>query len=295
MLFNKPLYYCSECKLIVADLDKLLFIEDHSNKGFCSETCIEDFYHPLIRHFELLEASLRARLHLQKEKIELGKNTTEKDMIENVLARPSEVWSVKNDLGEEIFTYIKHFENFSSVILCTVYKGQGSFVFLNTQTKSREFLAEFRRGVKSENPLPSMEPVEANGDHVQMNEEDFNFMQLLENKKSGLLADLLTDRLESDISFEEFNDYEICFQDTLDTPDEVFETRDKEGDSFFVYIKSFIKGNEDYFYIISCLKRPDKEDEKSISVFPVLAFPTNDVLLYAKWRTGKKISGHVQN
>ena len=69
MKFNQALYYCSECKLIVPTLDKLLFIEDNSNKGFCCEACIEDFYYPIIRHFENLEAKLRSVLHLENEKV----------------------------------------------------------------------------------------------------------------------------------------------------------------------------------------------------------------------------------
>lgn len=288
MKFSSPLYYCSECKLIVPQLEKLLFIEDNSNLGFCSEACIEDFHFPIIRYFEKLEADLRLKHGLQNEKIEGLKSIDEKNLVDNVLAKPSEVWSVKNELSEEIFTYLKHFEAFTAVIICKVYKGEGSFVFLNTKTRSREFLAELRLGVKKEQIYEERED-------TAMDEEDYQFMQLLENKKSTLLAELLIKRSDSDISFEEFNDYEFCFQECLDSPDEVFESKDKEGDVFFVYIKSFIKGSSDFFYIISCLKRHDLADAKSVSVFPVLAFPTNDVALYSEMRTGKKIAGLIKN
>lgn len=286
MKFNKPLYYCSECKLVVPGLDKLLFIEDNSNKGFCSEACVEDFYYPIIRHYEQLEAGLRIRLNLEKENIPAVDD--EKNLIDEVLSTPSEVWSIKNELDEEIFTYIKHFQNFSSVVICTVYKGEGSFIFLSTKTKSREFLKKLRVGHKSSE-------AQSSNDDLAMDEDDYNFMQLLENKKSKLLADLLTKRKDSDISFEDFTEYESCFQECLDTPDEVFESKDREGDSFFVYIKSFIKDSSDFFYIISCLKRKDCEDDKSVSVFPVLAFPTNDIELYSEWRAGKKITGLIKN
>lgn len=285
MKFNTPLYYCTECKLIVPSLDKLLFIEDESNKGFCSESCIEDYYYPFIRHFDQLEINLRARLGLQNEAIPLSK-LEEKDQVDNVMAAPSEVFSVENELGEKIFTYFRHYPDYTAVILCKVYKGEGSFIFLNTRTRSREFLAELRSGGTNEAKEQTLN---------QMDEDDFNFMQLLEVKKSSLLADLLMKRKDSDISFEEFSDYEFCFQECLDSPDEVFESKDNYGDLFFVYIKSFIKNGANFFYIISCLKRKDSEDEKSVSVFPVLAFPTNDVDIYAEWRTGKKIAGLIKN
>lgn len=289
MKFNQPLYYCSECKLVVSALDKLLFIEDNSNKGFCSEACIEDFYLPIIKHYEVLESRIRSRLNIENETIALPMD--EKKMVDEVLGSPSEVLSIRNELNEEIFTYIKHFENFSSIVVCTVYKGEGSFIFLSTQTRSREFLRELRDGNKS-----GSEPLGASGsDEFNMNEEDFNFMQLLELKKSKLLADLLARRKDSDISFENFNEYEFCFQECLDSPDEIFDFKDNEGDGFFVYIKSFIKDSSDFFYIISCLKRKSREEDDSVSVFPVLAFPTNDVELYSSWRSGKKIAGQIKN
>lgn len=290
MKFNQPLYYCSECKLVVPSLDKLLFIEDNSNKGFCSESCIEDFYFPLTRHYEQLEAKLRAQLNLEREDIELRgiDALSEKSSMDEIFSNPSEVFSAKNELGEEIFTYIKHFQNYSSVIICSVYKGEGSFIFLNTKTKSREFLKALRGGTKKEEVL-------AIDQDLEMDEDDYNFMQLLESKKSQLLADLLMKRKDSDISFEEFSEYEFCYQDCLDVPDEVFESKDKEGDTLFVYIKSFIKEGSDFFYIISCLKRKEDIEDNSVSVFPVLAFPTNDVSLYSEWRSGKKISGLIKN
>lgn len=292
MKFNQALYYCSECKLIVPTLDKLLFIEDNSNKGFCCEACIEDFYYPIIRHFENLEAKLRGVLHLENEKVKgqvvAVDAEAEQYLINQVFSTPSEVWSQKNELEEEIFTYVKHFADFTSIIMCTVYKGEGSFIFLNTKTKSKEFLAALR-------PTKVDLANDQNEEMPLMDDDDYNFMQLLESKKSQLLADLLVTRKDEDISFEEFTDYEFCFQECLDSPDEVFETKDNEGDQFFVYIKSFIQDSRDFFYIISCLKRKDKEDDKSVSVFPVMAFPTNDVELYSKWRTGKKIAGHIKN
>lgn len=290
MKFNQPLYYCSECKLVVPSLDKLLFIEDNSNKGFCCESCIEDFYFPLTRHYEQLEVKLRAQLNLEREDIELRgiDALSEKSSMDEIFSNPSEVFSAKNELGEEIFTYIKHFQNYSSVIICSVYKGEGSFIFLNTKTKSREFLKALRGGTKKEEN-------QAIDQEHEMDEDDYNFMQLLESKKSQLLADLLMKRKDSDISFEEFSEYEFCYQDCLDAPDEVFESKDKEGDILFVYIKSFIKDGSDFFYIISCLKRKEDLEDNSVSVFPVLAFPTNDVSLYSEWRSGKKISGLIKN
>ena len=45
------------------------FIEEQSSKGFCSEQCIEDFYAPLILHFESLEIKHRKLLGIEHETI----------------------------------------------------------------------------------------------------------------------------------------------------------------------------------------------------------------------------------
>lgn len=288
MKFNEPIYYCTECKTIVPTLGKLLFIEEKSNKGFCSESCIEDFYLPLINHFEALDKKMRKIFGIEAEFILQNKNPG--GFIDEVLSSPSEIWKITNELQEEICTYIKHYHDYSAVVICSVYHAKASFIFFSTVTRSREYLAEFRTKDK-ENLSASMES--RSGE--EFNEEDLIFMQLLESKKSKLLAELLIKRKDSDISFEDFSLYEYCFQDTLDFPDEVFENKDNEGDSFFIYIKSFMKDNKNFFYIISCLKRKSGEDGQEISVFPVLAFPTNDMDLYYEFRLGNRIAGTLKN
>lgn len=285
MNLNKPLYYCCECKAILPDLQSLFFVEEKSPKGFCSENCIEDFYGPLIAHFEKTERELRIKLKLENEDCNAN--------IDDILANPTEVWKLSNELDEEIFSYIKRFDDFWGIVICKVYNNEASFVFLSTCTRSKELLAELRFG-HLEN-TESNKATDSNLDDSEFSPEDFNFMQLLENKKSSLLADLLTKRKEKDIAFESFSDYEFCFSETLENPDEVFENKDRDGDTFFNYIKSYVLKNESYFYIISCLKRNENAESNEVNVFPVLAFPTNDLSLYADFRLGKRISAHINN
>ncbi|MDO9183532.1 MAG: hypothetical protein Q7U04_14045 [Bacteriovorax sp.] len=297
MKFNTPLYYCTECKTILASLDKLLFVEEESSKGFCSESCIEDFYIPLIRHFETLEFELRNRLGISKEleNEQIIQHMSDKELVDEVLSSPSEIWKNCNELDEDIFTYIKHFPDYSGIVICKVYNAEASFVFLSTLTRSRQFLAEIRVGEKINLNDLSGDSSELNELEKEFSEEDFIFMQLLENKKSVLLAELLEKRKEDDISFEDFSLYEACFSETIENPDEVFENKDYEGDLLFIYIKSYIKDNENYFYIISCLKRKENDESNEVNVFPILAFPTNDLDLYSGFRIGKKIAGHINN
>lgn len=288
MKFNRPLYYCSECKTVVNELDQLLFIEPATSKGFCSERCIEDFYNPLITHFENLERKLREEYSLGHEVIRTPMD--DKSLIEAVISQPGEVWQNQNELGESLFTYIRHFGDYSAVVIATVYNDEASFVFFRTLTRSKVLLEEFRSPDKSQKQQPQVDPERT------FSEADMMFMQELESKKSRLLADLLVKRSNDDIPFENFSDYESYFQDCLEMPDEIFESKDKEGDTFFVYIKSFLHDGKDFFYIISCLKRRDTETAGDIHIFPVLAFPTLDVELVREFRNGSRIAaGPLKN
>ncbi|MGZ3692439.1 MAG: hypothetical protein ACXVLQ_01880 [Bacteriovorax sp.] len=293
MKFNTPIYYCTECKTILPTIDKLLFVEENSNKGFCSEACIEDFYGPLIRHYDRLEKKTRQTLGIEQEVIH--QEMDDESFVEDVLSSPSEVHKIENEMHECLYTYIRHYSDMSAIIICSIYNNQASFIFFKTLTRSRQFLAEFRT-LKKENETFSSKETQDLELGAEFNEEDFHFMQLLENKKSKLLADLLVKRKDDDIAFEDFTSYESCYQETLDFPDELFETKDNEGDVFFVYIKSFIKNGQDFFYIISCLKRKDLEATGGqVNVFPVLAFPTNDMDLYREFRAGVRVSGPLKN
>jgi hypothetical protein len=319
MDLKKPFYYCSECKLAIADLDDLLFIDELSLKGFCSEECIEDFYVPLIKHYEIIENSLRIKHNLVNE---FGiAQVIEPSVMEDVLEHPTEVFRQKNELRESYYHFIKNYPDFTVIIISSVYRKEPSFVFLSTMTSSKELINEFRYGEKinwslDDESEPEFENFELDfqkkdseedseteyeagyeagyedeeGEIMDINDEDMVFIQLLESKKSRLLADILMKRKESDIPFEDYNGYESCFQETLDFPDEVFEKKDNEGDVIFTYIKSFTN----IYYIVSCLRRKMPESEETV-VYPILAIPTTDIEMYQEFRAGKRLTGPLKN
>jgi hypothetical protein len=130
-------------------------------------------------------------------------------------------------------------------------------------------------------------------DHDEHDDEDMVFIQLLESKKSNLLAEILMNRKDSDIPFEDYTGYESCFQETLDMPDEVFEKKDKEGDMIFTYIKAFSRGTETFYYIVTCLKRI--MEGENVNVYPILALPTTDMEMCQEFRGGTRLSGPLKN
>jgi hypothetical protein len=282
-------------------LDDLLFIDEYSHKGFCSEECIEDFYFPLIKHYEMIEHSLRRKHRIENE-LPHG-SIIEADMVEAVLEDPSEIFRQTNELHETFYNFIKHYTDFSVIVVASVYRKEASFVFLATRTKSQALITEFRYGelvmdwTRTEVEEDEEISVELEADEVNMDEEnedeDMIFIQLLESKKSNLLAEILMNRKDDDIPFEDYTGYESCFQETLDSPDEVFEKKDKEGDVIFTYIKAFSRGRETFYYIVTCLKRI--MEGENVNVYPILALPTIDMEMCQEFRGGTRLSGPLKN
>jgi hypothetical protein len=198
------------------------------------------------------------------------------------------------------------------IVAATVYRKEASFIFLSSITRSQLLVNEFRFGEKVSldgpdldesrfNLAEDIEQFEQNEDEPSDDEADMIFIQLLESKKSKILADVILAAKDDDISFENYPNYEFCFQETLESPEEVFEKKDNEGDMLFTYIKSFSQGpdgNQSFYYIVICLKRISIDNSESVddvNVYPILALPTNDMHLCQMFRGGMRLSGPLKN
>ena len=69
MSFFKEVFFCGQCKKVFEELDHLLFVENHGQVGFCSESCIEKFYEPLVFHYEEQEKIWRSENNLLDEEV----------------------------------------------------------------------------------------------------------------------------------------------------------------------------------------------------------------------------------
>ncbi len=290
---KRPFYYCTECKKILDDSSRLLFVDEHSSKGFCSEECIEDFHLPLVKHFEKEELVLREKYDLLKESISFKLT---KALVDEVLYSPDEIYCLSNDIGDRFYHAIKKVSDRTHIVVITsLFKKEPSFVYGTIVTNSLILLDEYRQG----EPVALINWQKKKSDQIHMpddsraeipDEEDIAFVQLLESKKSKVLALLLIKRKEQDIPIEQFSDYDSCFQETLDHPDEVFEFKDNEGDVFFHYIKNY----GPYFYVVLCLKRKNSPETETM-IYPVLGMPTNDMALVNEFCVGKQLSGPLKN
>ena len=298
---NKSFYFCTECKKNLQSLEDLLFVEENSHKGFCGHECIEDFYSPLIRYFEVLEHTLRRKYHLLEES---SNQIITESSIEEALNFPDEVTKYTNELSESYYSFIKNFSDYSVVVIASVYQLEASFIFLNMKTSSKQLVGEFRfnedvghlfKGISQNQSQHIFEETEEKTEFSE-EDDDIVFMQYLESKKSKILADVLMKRKDEDIKFEEFNQYDYCFQETLDQPDEVFEYKDNEGDVIFFYLKSFSSGglSHNYFtYIISAIKH--NSDLENVNVYPILAIPSTDHEFCQEFRKGIRLTNTLKN
>lgn len=302
-IFKKALYYCHECKKVLPGSDSLLFIEDQAVAGFCSEECIEDFHLPLVKHFEEEFTFLRKQHQISDENLGI---VLDQAVVDSVLMSPDEIYKFSNEIGETFHHFIKTYKGAFVIVITSIFKGEPAFIFGATTTKFSTLVNEFRQGQlippaewtgrkRTKNATLQKEIIEEADENL--NEEDMVFLQLLESKKSKILATLLIKRQDSDIGIESFGDYDSCFQETLDHPDEVFEHKDNEGDIFFNYIKNYNLGKrkeDNYFYIVSCLKRKGQSSEETM-VYPILGMPTNDMAMVQEFCLGKQISGPLKN
>lgn len=284
----KSTFFCESCRKIVNDISQLYFVEENSDRGFCSEECIKDFYRPIMKFLEQEETVFRKELNLEDEEHLLHLFGKEK-LLENAISNPDEKWLLVNDVDQK---FITHFYKFSHegiqtflILICTYIEDEPSFVYYRTITQEKDLIAKYQREflleVEEENKLTSQE-----------SEIPTEFFEMLETKKSSLLAEHLVLRKESDITFEEFYHYEKFLESTMKSPDEVYQIEDDEGDDLYVYIKSFLELDKTFFYIVLAYKYKSKKD----SVFvPALGFPSNDKELYPHYAKGISLKDQIKN
>lgn len=290
----KPLYYCSECKKILDSSDDLLFVEDNSNKGFCSEKCIESYYDFLSVHYVALDHSLRRDLNLQDE--DALDYVGVPRLMEKTLQDPEEIWCQTNSLGETVHSFIYREElndgrDLYYILLCLVYSKRPAYIIHSTATFSEALVQSYRIGTTVENisdftPGPSQKE-----EALQISQET---MDILESKKSSLLAELMEHRKESDIPFETFTLYADYYTSTLENPDEVYKGQDLDEEDVYIYIKAHDRDGISFFFFVLCIVAHNEMTGKS-ALFPVLSFPTIDPVLHRYYRKGDKLTGGIIN
>lgn len=292
------LYFCESCRTQLTDAGELHYVEDNSDRGFCSENCILNFYRPFMQYFEQVEKDFRKELALENEKlpIELLESN---DYLQRSLDHPTEIYKFETDIGQVFHTHVTellHNSRSYFCILITSYIDETpSFVFYRTFTGSQSLLSKYRVGELVSDAfqtVASSVKSDSEGD-VEVSDE---MLEEVEAKKSMILADLLGTRSDDDIGFEDFIFYDEFLEKTLHSPDEIYEYLDEHGDKIFSNIKSFVKDKKSFFYIVLTLPYKYKTEGGTNTVqIPVLGFPSIDKELYPKYAQGRLINEKLKN
>jgi hypothetical protein len=292
LLSNKLVFYCYQCKKISHNLSEFLFVEEDSNKSFCSDKCIEGFFSPLVDYYDSEEKKFRSELDLHEK--HLVDFLSDDEKIDELLTTPDEIWCQENEFQDKLYTLIKRFKidhdkSFSLIVLSFMYADKPSFILFMTATEDERVLEKFKVGTKTEMSISK------SSSSSSVLEIDAETLTLLESKKSSYLAEMLDKRSPADIPFESFHLYEEYLDPTMQNPDEIFKLKDDEGDEIFTYIKAQVKDTISFYYLVVCysLKQGPSKDKETL--IPILSFPTLDGELYSNYKLGELIQGVVKN
>lgn len=290
-MINK-LYFCESCRKNVQDVTTLQFVEENSDRGFCSEKCILEFYRPYMMSFESQEDSFREKLNYQMEDQYLD-ITANQHYLSTALATPHEVWSFETELGQKFYTHILNIEDTGTklyfIIICSYVDNSPSFVFYRMVSAYDDLAELYRQGdhvevsdLQTESFNDGMEDIEVSNEIIEG----------LELKKSAILAKLLMSRKDNDIAIENFVAYDKYMDETLETADDVYEHTDEDGDLINTFIKSYCVDGLSFFFVVVTQQYTVKGD---ISILPIIGFPSNDNDMFTHFATGRKINETLKN
>jgi transcriptional regulator with XRE-family HTH domain len=293
--FNEELLLCGHCKAKIKSIEDMLFVEEGRTRGFCSENCIEHFFKNAISHYESLDKKYRKEKKLDRE--DALRFVGIPKYMEAVIRRPTEVWRLENNLGEEVYAFMATLRDdanvpFEMIILCTVLDNRPAFIFLATATRNSEYASLFRIGeeIKQKDRFYDT-PSEGH----ELGEIDRETLDIIEGKKSKYLATLLEKMSPADIPFEDFMYYDSYLAPTLENPDEVYKYRDEDGDDIIITIKAHEKNQVSFYYFVICLVDKDKSFEDGDTIYPILSFPSSDGEIYHTYKRGTLLSGSLRS
>ncbi len=293
MMINQ-LYFCECCRKQIENVGDLHFVEDHSDRGFCSEKCIKDFYRPYMQQLEIEEKEQRKSMQILAEEDDLDYLANE-HYLNQALYHPHEKWLLENEMGQKFYTHILNIETelgpLYFILICSCIDNDPSFVFYRMVTRHIPLKEYYQRDIPVEENDSSEKYVKDIEDQYEI---PADIIELLENKKSQILAQMMQERSPGDIAIEDFTSYDKFLEQTIENPDEIYEYEDAEGDVLNNFIKSF-KVKELSFFYVAILYPYQIEKTGDKAVLPIMGFPSVDNNLYPNYALGKNLNEKLKN
>jgi hypothetical protein len=264
-----------------------IVIDEANGLVFSSE---EDLY----RHFnteidELEKEFFRLR---RRNDIPEGKFVDFEGNLTMLLEDPDEVWEDHGTIKDRpLIIYIRKItdangepkleakergEPLFHVAACYLTEDVPSFVYLHFPSRDADLVAKYRRGQmiyersQADVPIGAME-----GDALSEGEE----------LATGLYQAMIKLRGEKDIPEEQFPEYFMLREETLEDADEIWRSSDSMGNVLVTFIKDCSEVSDDELhYVVVTL-----EDSLSNSHALLFSFPTRDSSLIERYRHGENL------
>ena len=266
--------FCQCCRKALGTDDKIMYVEEDSKRYFCSEKCIRTYYDPMSEHYRLEMHSIRDPHDIPESDF---------DQYESYaplcISDPDEVWTTVTENGERFYTFMATFTNeggkFTYVVMCFCLEMEPTYIVMSFPSRDKKLVEEFRKGEKVEisqaesesSTEPEVSPILA---------EDF-----LAKQGNAIEEEMLRYRNAADIPKKEFEDYTHLVEQTIESPDEVWELQDDANNTLLTLIT---QQDENLAYVVICAFDHTQEAQESWRV--VYSFPTNDASLVQRYRRG---------
>ncbi len=258
---------------------ELIVIDETQGLIFENEKTLFGYFNPTI---ELLEARYqkyyRSSLDFNQDEIQ-----ARMDRLEITLDDPDEIWLSQSVSREySIHTFVRHFleAEEDTFFVCSAYlsveERVPTFIFIQFCTKDVDLLEQFRTDeIIFHRKLEAIQFAAIEGDSLM--EGDFLAI--------GLLESMLKLRSEKDIPNEDFQQFSIHREDTINNPDEIWKQITSDGHVLVTFIKDISDQTKtDTHYVVVC-----EEDESNQIHSLLFSFPTNDLALLERYQQGENL------
>lgn len=266
--------FCQSCRKPLDSEDKIVFVEEESNRFFCSEKCIRTYYDPMSEFYRKQSIEVR-----DPHDIPAADFSDYESYAPLCLSNPDEVWVDTTESGETFTLFHANFTNeggrFTYIVVCFCIEFEPTYILLSFPTRDKKLVEEFRRGEKTV-IQESEEDMVSEPEVSSILTEDF-----LAKQGNAIEEEMLRHRNAQDIPASEFEEYAHLLDQTIEDPDEVWELQDDGNNTLLTLIS---QPEERLYYVVICTYDQSSVGQESWKV--VYHFPTNDAALVQRYRRG---------
>lgn len=265
--------FCQSCRSPLDPDSKIVYVEESTNRFFCSEKCIRTFYDPMADYYKKRMLEIRDPHDIPE---------TDFPQYESYaplcLAHPDEVWGDSTENGESVYYFMANYTNeggkFTYIVMSFCMELEPTYIVLSFPTRDKKLVEEFRKGQQIELQDETDAPAEPEADPVL--QEDF-----LAKQGNAIEEEMLRHRRATDVPKDEFEEYSHLLDHTIENPDEVWELQD-EGENTLLTLIS--QQDDKLHYVVICVQEQNAENQEAWKV--IYSFPTNDPALVQRYRRG---------